>query len=167
MLFRSVKEKKLLSASHYYQANYMQDALQVVEEPSPADLSPELTKHFRGMRLWLPLKLHGLKPFRACLDEKLLLAKYFHREIGKLGFETGPAPDLSVVTFRYVPKEGDANEFNKRLVREVQQDGRIFISSTLLNGKYTLRLACLSFRTHLDTIDTLLKILKEKIIDLN
>ncbi len=157
-----VKDRKKLHASHYYLANYMQDAIETDEEPSPAELSPELTKHFRGMRLWLPLKLLGIKPFRACLEEKLLLAKYFYKEIRKLGFETGPEPELSVVTYRYVPKKGDANRFNKRLLEEVLKDGRVFISSTMLNGKFTLRFACLAFRTHLSTVDLLLQILKEK-----
>jgi aromatic-L-amino-acid/L-tryptophan decarboxylase len=158
-----VKDRKALQASHHYMANYMQDALPSEEEISPADVSPELTKHFRGLRLWLPLKLHGVYPFRACLEEKLLLAKYFHAEVQKLGFETGPVPELSVVTYRYVPKKGDADKFNKALVEEVQKDGRVFISSTMLNGKYTLRMACLAFRTHLKTIDTLLHVLKEKV----
>jgi aromatic-L-amino-acid/L-tryptophan decarboxylase len=157
-----VKDRSKLHASHYYLANYMQDAMEAKEEPSPAELSPELTKHFRGMRLWLPLKLLGIKPFRACLEEKLLLAKYFYKEIRKLGFETGPEPELSVVTYRYVPKRGDANKFNKRLLEEVLKDGRVFISSTMLNGKFTLRFACLAFRTHLSTVDLLLQILKEK-----
>ena len=158
-----IKDKKKLQKSHYYQANYMQDTLNSQEELSPADLSPELTKHFRGLRLWLPLKLLGLKPFKACLEEKLLLANYFHKKIQKLGFETGPAPDLSVVTYRYIPKKGNADHFNKRLVEEVQRDGRVFISSTRLNGVFTLRFACLSFRTHLQTVDTLLEILDKKV----
>jgi glutamate/tyrosine decarboxylase-like PLP-dependent enzyme len=158
-----VKKKKHLYDSHYYKANYMQDSLKSSEDTSPADLSPELTKHFRGMRLWLPLKLHGLKPFRVCLEEKLLLAKYFYEEVQKLGFESDTAPELSVVTYRYVPEKGDADAFNARLVEEVRKDGRVFISSTLLNGKFTLRFACLSFRTHLKTVDLLLKVLKEKV----
>ncbi len=158
-----VKEKKFLNASHFYQANYMQDTLSHTEELSPADLSPELTKHFRGLRLWLPLKLHGVAPFRACLEEKLLLTKYFHSEIKKLGFESELEPELSVVVYRYVPKKGDADAFNKKLLEEVVADGRVFISSTLLNGKFTLRFACLAFRTHLKTVDTLLKVLKEKV----
>jgi aromatic-L-amino-acid decarboxylase len=157
-----VKDRAKLHASHYYLANYMQDAAAAKEEPSPAELSPELTKHFRGMRLWLPLKLYGLKPFRACLEEKLLLAKYFYNEVRELGFETGPEPELSVVTYRFVPKKGNANDFNKRLLEEVLKDGRVFISSTLLDGKFTLRFACLAFRTHLNTVDLLLQILKEK-----
>jgi glutamate/tyrosine decarboxylase-like PLP-dependent enzyme len=158
-----VKNQKQMNATHYYQANYMQDALSATEEPSPADLSPELTKHFRGLRMWLPLKLHGITPFRACLQEKLLLARYFYEEISKLGFETGPPPQLSVVTYRFVPPKGNADEFNLKLLKAVQEDGRVFISSTMLEGKFILRFACLSFRTHKVTVDTLLQVLKRKV----
>jgi glutamate/tyrosine decarboxylase-like PLP-dependent enzyme len=158
-----VKDRSRLRESHNYQANYMQDAVESRDEPSPADLSPELTKHFRGLRLWLPLKLLGTAPFSACLGEKLLLAKYFYAEVKKLGFECDVEPELSVVVYRYIPKNGDANEFNKRLLDEVVADGRVFISSTTLNGKFTLRFACLAFRTHLKTVDTLLEVLKEKV----
>ena len=46
-----VKEKKKLSDAFWYQASYLRDALRSDDELSPADLSPELTKHFRGLRL--------------------------------------------------------------------------------------------------------------------
>jgi glutamate/tyrosine decarboxylase-like PLP-dependent enzyme len=157
-----VKDRSKLQQAHYYTANYMQDARAEIEEISPAEVSPELTKHFRGLRLWLPLKLHGLKPFRACLEEKLLLAKYFYRRISELGFETGPAPELSVVTYRYVPDKGDADIFNRMLLEEITRDGRVFISSTLLNGRFILRFACLAFRSHLRTVDLLLSLLEQK-----
>jgi glutamate/tyrosine decarboxylase-like PLP-dependent enzyme len=158
-----VKDKKHLQAAHAYQAHYLQDADEAADEYSPADHSPELTRHYRGMRMWLPLKLFGLAPFKACLEEKLLLTRHFHEEIQKIdGFEAGPFPDLSVTTYRYVPKRGDANEFNQRLVREVQKDGRVFITSTLLGDTFVLRLAVLSFRTHLDTISQALEVLREK-----
>lgn len=158
-----VKNAEDLRRSHRFDAHYMQDAFSQPEELSPAELSPELTKHFRGLRLWLPLKLHGLAPFRACLEEKLLLAKYFHTEVQKLGFESDIEPELSVVTYRYVPKSGDANEFNKQLLASVVADGRVFISSTMLQGKFTLRFACLAFRTHLNTVDTLLEVLRSNV----
>jgi glutamate/tyrosine decarboxylase-like PLP-dependent enzyme len=145
----------------------MQDALSATEELSPADLSPELSKHFKGLRLWLPLKLIGVKPFRAILEEKMQLAKYFYEKVRMIGgIEVGPEPELSVVTFRYVPESGDANDFNKRLVHEIQQDGRVFLSSTVLDGKFTLRVAVLCFRTHLATIELALEILREKITEL-
>ena len=141
----------------------MQDAASSGEEPSPAELSPELTKPFRGLRLWLPLKLHGLGPFRACLEEKLLLASYFYAKVQKLGFESRLEPELSVVVYRYVPQAGDANEFNRRLLESVVRDGSVFISSTMLDGQFTLRFACLAFRTHLSTVDTLLEVLKANV----
>ncbi len=159
-----VKNKMMLLESQHYEANYMQDALTSTDELSPADLSPELSKHFRGLRLWLPLKLIGLTPFRAALEEKIQLARYFYKKLQELdGIEIGPYPELSVVTFRYVPKSGDANEFNRKLVNEIQRDGRVFLSSTILDGKFVIRLAVLSFRTHLDTIDLAIDILKNNI----
>ena len=160
-----VKERDKLLASHHYEANYMQDALGSTDELSPADLSPELSKHFKGLRLWLPLKLAGVKPFRAILEEKMLLARYFYEKVQTIdGIEVGPIPELSVVTFRYVPESGDPTDFNKRLVNEIQKDGRVFVSSTVLDGRFILRLAVLCFRTHLETIDQTLEILREKIV---
>jgi glutamate/tyrosine decarboxylase-like PLP-dependent enzyme len=106
--------------------------------------------------MWLPLQLFGIQPFKAALEEKIWLCRYFYEEIQKLGFEVGPYPDLSVCIYRYVPKTGDPNDFNRRLVEYVQQDGRIFISSTSLNGVYWIRLAVLCFRTHLREIAVLL-----------
>jgi glutamate/tyrosine decarboxylase-like PLP-dependent enzyme len=159
-----VKDAQKLFDAHFYTANYMQDAMTSRDELSPADLSPELTKHFRGLRIWLPLKLHGVAPFRAAVEEKLYLARYFHQELQKVeGFEVGPYPDLSVVTYRYIPKHGDVNAFNRRLNDEVIKDGRVFISSTLLEDRFILRLAVLSFRSHLDIIDKTIEILKEKV----
>ena len=159
-----IRDKKKLFDSYWYQASYLQDAANQGDELSPADLSPELTKHFRGMRMWLPLQLFGVAPFRAALEEKLLLARYFYEKIQEIdGFEAGPFPDLSVLTYRYIPKKGDPNLFNEKLIKEVHKDGRVFLSSTNLNGKFTLRLAVLCFRTHLDTIDLTLQILKEKV----
>lgn len=160
-----VKNVGDLARSYSFNANYMQDAFTAQDEVSPAEISPELTKHFRGLRLWLPLQLHGLGPFRACLEEKLLLAKYFHSEVQKIGFESDLEPELSVVTYRYVPKSGDADEFNRQLLGKIIADGRIFVSSTMLNGKFTFRFACLSFRTHLKTVDTLLEFLRENTKD--
>jgi aromatic-L-amino-acid decarboxylase len=66
------------------------------------------------------------------------------------------------VTYQYLPQSGDANAFNKRLLEAVLEDGKIFISSTSIDGKYTLRLAVLNFRTHLETIDYLLALLRKK-----
>ena len=79
----------------------------------------------------------------------------------------GPYPELSVVTFRFVPQRGDANRFNEQLLEAVHADGKVFISSTQINGKFVLRLAVLHFRTHLDRVDYVLELLKRKAKELN
>ncbi len=159
-----VKDGRRLLASAHVGADYMQDTLHDTAELSPSDLSPELTKHFRSLRMWLPLKVLGLAPFRAALSEKIQLARYFHDRIAKIdGFEVGPEPDLSVVTFRYVPKSGDADEFNQRLVREIHKDGRVFMSTTLVDGRFTIRMAAVCFRTHKSDIDTAIEVVQEMV----
>ncbi len=162
-----VKDKPALILAHDGIANYMRDAVVNSFEVSPARMSPELTKHFRGLRMWLPLMAHGLAPFRAALGEKLLLARYFYNQIQLVnGFEVGPFPDLSVVIYRYVPKAGDPDDFNTRLARAIQLDGRVFLSSTVLRGKVYLRMAIGSFRTHRRHIDLALQVLRETAAEL-
>ncbi|MGH6659732.1 MAG: pyridoxal phosphate-dependent decarboxylase family protein [Sphingomicrobium sp.] len=117
---------------------------------SPADLSPELTRHFRALRLWLPLQVAGIAAFRAAQSEKLALARYFHARLCELdGFDPGPEPDLSVVAFRY----GDDDEFNERLITHLQREGRVMLSGTRIDGRFYIRCAILSFRTHIEHID--------------
>ena len=157
-----IKDVEALRNSHYYQANYMQDVTEVLEEPSPADLSPELTKHFRGLRMWLPLQLFGVSVFRKALEEKKLLCQYFYQKIQELGFDVGPDPELSVCIYRFADGIDDKNKFNAELIKAVQNDGRIYISSTTIDGVFWLRLAVLVFRTHKKTIDELLYILEKK-----
>ena len=157
-----IKNKEHLLKAYHYLADYMQDVIGNEDEISPADISAEQTKHFRGMRMWLPLKLFGLKPFRAALEEKLYLTKYFYDEIQKIaGFEVGPEPELSVAIFRFVPKNEDADLFNRNLIEAIQNDGRIFLSSTTINNVFWIRIAVVQFRTHLEHINLLLDIIKE------
>ena len=159
-----IKNKENLLKAYHCLADYMQDTIGIEDEISPADISVEQTKHFRGMRMWLPLKLFGLKPFRAALEEKLYLTKYFYNEIQNIsGFEVGPEPELSIAIFRYVPKDKDANLFNRELIEAIQEDGRIFLSSTNINDVFWIRIAVVQFRTHLEQIDLLLSIIKKYI----
>jgi len=160
-----VRDGRRLRDAFRYDAHYMQDraALASLEEVSPSELSPELTRPFRGLRLWLSLKLIGLQAFRAALEEKLLLARYFYDQIQALeGVQVGPPPDLSIVAFRFVPKKGDPDEFNQRLLKAVNRDGRVFITSTRLDGQVWLRVAVLCAPTHREHIEVALGVLKEQ-----
>lgn len=159
-----IKNGQAMKNAFKYTANYMQDTVQHIDETSPAEVSPELTKHFRGLRMWLPLMYHGIEPFKACLEEKIVLTRYFYEELSKIeGWELGPYPQMSVATFRYIPEGGDINAFNQMIIQKIHEDGRVFLSSTNVNGKFIIRLAVLSFRTHKSTIDLTIKMLQEKV----
>ncbi len=163
-----VKDVHLLAKAHSFQADYLQDADDQGFGYSPADLSVELSRPFRGLRLWLPLKLFGLAPYRAALSEKIWLARYFYDRISAIpGFKVGSFPDLSVVSFRYISEKGDSEAMNKALLKAIHDDGRIFISSTMLDGYFTLRVAILHFRTHLKEVDYLLDFLRTAAAELD
>lgn len=147
-----IKNSAAVLHSNYYTANYMQDGANEEMLKSPANISPELTKHFRGLRVWLPLQLHGVEPFVACLEEKLLLVQYFRNQLAERGFCLGPEPVLSVSYF-WFPFENDAEAKNKKLMQEIHADGSVFLSSSVIDNRFVIRMAILAFRTKKETID--------------
>jgi glutamate/tyrosine decarboxylase-like PLP-dependent enzyme len=155
-----LRDKNILLSSNVYKASYLKDTYNV-EDISPADTGIELTRHNRGLRIWLPLHLHGIKPFRAALEEKLELCRYFYQRITALGFETAAEPDLTITVFRW-PDDED-NSINQKLMDRIHKDGRVFLSSTLINGKLWIRCALVSHRTHLKEIDLALQMIKENL----
>lgn len=152
-----VRNRNSLFESNARKAAYMKDTYGM-EDVSPADTGPELSKHFRGLRMWLPLQLHGIEPFRANLREKLWLCTYFREKIGTLGFQTGPEPDLSVTIFRF--SDDPENNLTQRLMDELHGKGTYFFSSTIIDGKMWIRCAIASFRTHKNEIDEALEMIR-------
>lgn len=151
-----VREGRKLFEAFSASADYIQEFAATDVGPSPANLSPELTRHFRALRLWLPLQLAGVAAFRAAQSEKIGLARYLHARLSAMpDWDAGSSPDLSVVAFRY---RGD-NGFNDRLLARIQQEGRVFLSGTKIGGETWLRCAILSFRTHLAHIDEIIDVL--------
>jgi glutamate/tyrosine decarboxylase-like PLP-dependent enzyme len=155
------RDGQMLLEAFSASADYIRPLGETEVGPSPGDLSPELTRHFRALRLWLPLRLAGVAAFRAAQSEKIGLARYFHARLGeRAGWELAPPPDLSIVAFRYRPSKGDIDDFNRRLLRRVQEEGRVFLSGTRLGAADWLRCAILSFRTHLEHVDETLDALE-------
>jgi len=163
-----VRDGRLLQDAFSATGEYIRPLGESEVGPSPADLSPELTRHFRALRLWLPLQIAGVAAFRAAQAEKLALARYFHARLAQLdGFDAGPPPDLSVVAFRYLPASGGVDEFNERLLRHIQDEGRVMLSGTRIDGSYRLRCAILCFRTHLEHVEDAIEAILDGVAALN
>ena len=156
-----LRDGRLLAESFAADASYLDRQIDLEESVrSPADLSPELTRPFRALGLWLPLQLAGTDAFVAALSEKILLARYLHRRLAdEPGFEVAHPPDLSIVAFQArppAPSTGaspSASAFTAALARRLRAGGRVFATSTRLEGQVYLRAAIGSFRTHLDDVE--------------
>lgn len=156
-----VKDGELLRRAHMVTADYLQDLTTAEGEVNASEHSPELSRPFRGLRVWLPLKLFGVKAFRENIAEKLHLTKWMYKRfLEEPGFECMSIPDLSVITFRYNPKKGNVDLFNRQLQEKIIKSKKLFLSSTLLNGEFVIRVCILSFRTHQSEVEEAFEIIK-------
>lgn len=162
-----VKDGGALRRAHQDDAAYLQDLeLDRSLAASPAEYGPELSRPFRGIRLWLPLMLHGARAFREALSEKLALARELHDGLVRQpGIEVLDEPQLSIVAFRARRGPGETlaawNARNEAWMDAINARGRVMVSSTLLDTSegpaFTPRACVLSFRTHRDRIAALLE----------
>jgi len=157
-----VRDAQALRRAHADSAHYLQDVV-LADEPGFNDLSPELSRDFRGLRLWLPIQLHGLQPFREALQEKLELTRWAYGELKQdARFEILDEPQLSVIAFRLKGDGPAADARNEELLRRVNGRRRVFLSSTRMRGRYLLRICVVSFRTHADRLQDAVDALREE-----
>ena len=155
-----VREAATLRAAFAGEGHYLQDLDRDQPLPDYADLGLELTREFRGLRLWLPLHLYGVAAFRAALDEKLDLAAAAHRALAAdPRLELPWAPELSVVTFRQRGSDGD----NQELLERINATKRVFLSSTRIAGRYFIRLCVLNHRTHVEHVAAAVNIIQNAV----
>jgi aromatic-L-amino-acid decarboxylase len=151
-----VRDGEALRRAHRGGASYMQDVSLPGEIPSFGELSPELSRDYRGLRVWLPLKLYGFGAFTRALDEKLDLARLADSVLSATpGVEAPWRPELSTVAFRV---EG-GDERNRRLLERINESGKIFLSSTMLGGRFFIRISGLGVRTHRRHVDAALDVI--------
>lgn len=164
ILFRD--QNKVLKANHIDGACMQppqQDTTNTVVDIM--NLSPELTRDFRGLRMWLPLKMLGASTFREALEEKLYLAAMAAKAIdesGIPGLRVIVPPELSIFTFKLEASNGmeldgeDLDQLNIDFLEEIHKKGNVLLSPfrsiTDTPGEFSIRMAILSHRTDKDTV---------------
>ncbi len=155
-----VRDGMKLRDAHHVGAEYLQDLAAEEEIPNFTEYSPELSRNFRGLSVWLPLKLYGLRAWREALNEKLDLTRYLYEELRATpGFEVPWEPEVTVVAFRYVG-DGNPDELNIRLLDRINASKRVFLSSTRIDGAFWIRACIVSHRTHRDRIEEAVEIIR-------
>ncbi len=165
-----VRDGEALRRAHTVHADYMPP---MQDDPDHVDFclySPELSRDFRGLRVWLPFKMHGVGAFRRNLEEKLDLAAWAADQLRDIpGMEIIAEPQLSLVAFRLV-RDGlnleELNALNRRLLNGVNARQRVFLTATSLQERFVLRICVLSFRTHLDRMQAAMEDLRAAIAEL-
>ena len=154
-----VRDREAMRDAHFEGAAYLQDLPPSGELPNYNELTPELSRDVRGLRVWFPLVLHGVGAFRDALDEKLDLTQRITASLrADPNLEVGWHPQLTVVAFRM---RGGDEERSRQLLDRINATKRVFLSSTLIRGEYWLRVCIVSHRTHVDRIDECATIVRD------
>ena len=152
-----VRDAKALRRAHSLHADYLPQ-MQEEDLADFCEISPELSRDFRGLRVWLPLKMFGIEPFRQQLDEKLDLTEYATAELRKIPeIEIVAEPQLSIVAFRLKGTNDDNREFLQR----INAKKRVMLTPTIINGEFIIRICVVSFRTHLERMQMCMEDIRE------
>jgi aromatic-L-amino-acid/L-tryptophan decarboxylase len=157
-----VRDGETLRRAHQVSAEYLPSMQTDRDLVDFCEISPELSRDWRGVRVWLPLKMHGAGAFRDALDEKLSLAEQAAKELARLPHvEIVAEPELSLFAFRVRPQgmpEGeDLDALNRRVLSAINVEQRVLLTGTVLENRFVMRVCVLSFRTHRERIDMLLE----------
>ena len=109
------------------------------------DYGVQLGRRFRALKVWYVFRYYGRQGIIAMLRETLRLAQLFKSFVeADSDFELSAPTPLSLICFRH----RSDNAFNQRLLAEINSTGKAFLSHTVLNGTFVLRMAIGNFQTN-------------------
>jgi aromatic-L-amino-acid/L-tryptophan decarboxylase len=120
------------------------------------DYSPELSRPFRALDVWLMMKSAGALRLAEAIETNVACAQHFGRLVAASEeFEMLAPVGLSVFCFRYAPRgySGDLDALNERVLVELQQAGGTYLSNARIRGNFALRGCVLNYRTTLADMD--------------
>jgi len=163
-----VKSAAQLREAHSMHASYLPQFQQEEEFVDFCEVSPELSRDFRGLRVWLPLKMFGIEPFRQLLDEKLDLTGWITEELRKIeGIEIVAEPQLSIVAFRLLRPNTIPNELNHKLIERINARKRVMMTGTTIGTDFVIRICVVSHRTHMDRMQMCLEDIRAAVAELS
>ncbi|MCI0490511.1 MAG: pyridoxal-dependent decarboxylase [Blastocatellia bacterium] len=118
------------------------------------DYGPQLGRRIRAIKFWFVLRYFGVEGIAARIRNHLEMAREFAAWIDRsTDFERLAPVTFAIICFRAIPaalSEDRLDSLNERIMEEVNRRGKIFISHTKLDGKFTLRLVVGNIRTTRD-----------------
>jgi aromatic-L-amino-acid/L-tryptophan decarboxylase len=128
-----------------------------------SEWSVPLGRRFRALKLWFLLRAYGLSGLRIMIRNHVALSHDLAARLAVLpDFEIVSAPMLSLFSFRHLPASGvDADAHNLELVDRINEDGRIYLTQTRVDGRVAIRFQVGQFDTSAEDVDTAFKVIVE------
>lgn len=166
-----VRDREVLRRAHTVPATYMPPMQSDEGLVDFCELGPELSRDARGLRVWLPLAMHGAGAFRAALDEKLDLSRWAADALRALpGIEVVAEPQLSLLAFRarqIGATDAELDARSRRLMAKVNERQRVLLTGVVVGGRFLVRMCVLSFRTHQDRMEAALEDIRAALDELD
>ncbi|MDR2887560.1 MAG: aspartate aminotransferase family protein [Bacteroidales bacterium] len=109
------------------------------------DWGVPLGRRFRALKLWSVIRYYGVEGLQEKIREHINIAKQLAGMISnEPDFELLAPVTVSVVCFRYRPAKHDEatlNRLNEKLNHTLNDSGKIYLTHTTLDGRYSLRMA--------------------------
>jgi aromatic-L-amino-acid decarboxylase len=122
-----------------------------------ADLGVQLSRGFRALKVWMSLKAHGSDAWGRLVEQNVAQARHLRdRVLAEPRLELLAPVPLNVVCFRYVAPGLDAaalDAVNEEILLRIQERGIAVPSSTVLGGRFALRVAITNHRSRLEDFD--------------
>jgi aromatic-L-amino-acid decarboxylase len=110
-----------------------------------SEWSVPLGRRFRALKLWFLLRYHGLDGLKAIIRNHVRWAEALAERLRVApGFEIVTEPVLSLFTFRHAGG-ADSDAHNIALVNAINEDGRIYLTQTRVDGAIAIRFQAGSF----------------------
>ena len=129
------------------------------------DWGVPLGRRFRALKLWSVIRSYGTEGLRDKIRYHITLAAHLSEMISKeADFEILAPVVISVVCFRYNPaghNEDQINALNEKLNHQLNDSGKLYLSHTVLNGKYTLRMVTAQTNVALEHVENAWNLIKK------
>lgn len=121
----------------------------------------ELSRGFKALKIWMSLKEHGREKYAQMIAQNNRQAEYLAHLVNQHPELELTAPvSMSITCFRMIHpdfSESQLRELNREILLRLQEEGIASPSSTILNGKFTLRVANVNQRTRMEDMDLLVR----------